>query len=200
MHLLLLAATLLGSPPAGGTPVEFVPPLKLDLAGWGPGRAGGFGSVPPEAISTAGRGGLWLDRSAPPSPVPARPVDPTFYPPVQSRDVFLGDPGMRATLACLGSAILPGLGHAASGRFLDRGIAFTAAFLLGLFSGVGSVLSINDMPALAPQLTAAGVTLFILTEVVYVWALVDALMVAVSPEPAPERWAPPGPTFREDAP
>ncbi|RMG18764.1 MAG: hypothetical protein D6729_06510 [Deltaproteobacteria bacterium] len=97
------------------------------------------------------------------------------------------DPTLRAAVACVGAGIFPGLGHLASGRYLDRGIVFTAAFVVSLFSGIGFVLSSNDIPALSTHFAVAGVSLLVLADVVYVWSVVDALLVAADAE-GPGGW------------
>lgn len=93
---------------------------------------------------------------------------------------FGSDPAARITLACALGALFPGLGHLASGTYLYRGAAFTAAFLVSMFGAMAFIAA--DAEGLGgPHAVTGGVLLSVGTAVVYVWSLVDALTLAAEP-------------------
>lgn len=99
-----------------------------------------------------------------------------------------GGRGVRAGLACVASAMMPGLGHAVAGQYVPRGLAFTGAFVA---SAVGSAvfIVIGEQQAVPPafrfpaEAAIGAATLFILATILYVWSVVDSIILASSPVP-----------------
>jgi hypothetical protein len=98
----------------------------------------------------------------------------------------IAEPALRATLACALGTLIPGLGHLASGTYLYRGLAFSAAYVTSLFGAIA--FAAVDVEGLGgPHAVTGGILLMVATAVIYVWSLVDALTLAADPV-VRDRW------------
>ncbi|MDF1563464.1 MAG: hypothetical protein P1V51_10480 [Deltaproteobacteria bacterium] len=96
--------------------------------------------------------------------------------------------GVDSGVACVVGALVPGLGHAILGQYLPRGLAFTSAFTAMVIGAVAAMQHANSSPALRGQLLFAGLVLLLAADVVYLWSVIDALMI--SSRPSPDRQGP----------
>ena len=89
--------------------------------------------------------------------------------------------GVDSGVACVAGALIPGLGHAILGQYLPRGLAFTSAFAATLIGSIAALTHAQDSPALRGQLLFAGLVLMLAADVIYLWSVIDALMISSNP-------------------
>jgi hypothetical protein len=143
------------------------------------GMAGGAGPEALDALPVLTLGGALHGGS-----FPARATAPRGFAQASTQSgpshAFGPDPAVRIALACTLGVLFPGLGHAASGTYLYRGLAFSTAFLVSVFGSIAfSAVSVEGLGG--PHAETGGILLILGTTVIYVWSLVDALSLAAAP-------------------
>jgi len=94
--------------------------------------------------------------------------------------------GWNSSIACVVGAVLPGVGHAVVGQYLPRGLAFTTAIFATIAGGVTFLTHVDDSPRIRGQLLLGGILLLFTADVLYIWSVIDALMLASkAPPPTP---------------
>lgn len=95
-----------------------------------------------------------------------------------------GSHGVDSGVACVAGALVPGLGHAILGEYLPRGLAFTSAFAATLIGSITALTHAQDSPRLRGQLLFAGLVMMLAANVIYLWSVIDALMISSNPRRA----------------
>lgn len=127
-------------------------------------------------------------RPAAQADTPSRPLPAAWLPAaLRGETAPPEDRTAHAGAACLTGLLVPGLGHASSGRYFFRGLAFTAAVAVSFLGAAAFLTQADAHPELQDALMAGGLSLMTAGEILWVWSGIDAYLVAAGPPATPPR-------------